>query len=247
MFENILVGKYIHADSFLHKLDPRVKILSLIFISIAITFLHAIPEFIFFFSVITFVILSLKIPLKSFLKNFRPISVFLLLIYLTHLFLGEGFNIANIIIARFILIISFATILTITTQINNLVKGLEKLLSFLKILKINPATVSLMIGLSIRFIPVLFTKIDNIIRALKSRGVIFNKGSFKQKIEKYALIFRLLFKAMDTYANNLSISMSIRGFKLDQNRTSCYDFKIKFNDYLFLTIIFLVNIFIIFM
>ncbi|MFC1512764.1 energy-coupling factor transporter transmembrane component T family protein, partial [bacterium] len=116
-------------------------------------------------------------------------------------------------------------------------RALEHMFGFLKFVNINPSTFAFMVGLSIRFIPVFFKKMDNVIKILKIRGIMFNKGSLKERLNKYALILQLLCKSIDTYAENLSISMRLRGFNTDKKRTSCYKFSFTWRDYAVMSIL----------
>ena len=84
MLKDITFGQYFENDSFIHKLDPRTKLL-LLFVILILIFVSqnwvalSLITFLIFFSVI----LS-KIPVKMYLKNIKailPILIFTLFRY----------------------------------------------------------------------------------------------------------------------------------------------------------------------
>ncbi|MFH1715336.1 MAG: energy-coupling factor transporter transmembrane component T [Elusimicrobiota bacterium] len=230
----------------MHKLDPRTKILSLILISSLIFTINNPVSFLIVFSILFFVLLAFKIPLKLFIKGFRPILVFLLLTFCLHLFFTAGENIifsfwkivitkegiirGIVIVSRIILLISLATIVTMTSRISKVVVGLESMLGFLKIFRINPRIIPVMIGLSIRFIPLLFLKVDRVVNSLKMRGVIFNEGVLRERAKKYALAIDLVWRSMTVYIDTLSVSMYLRGFSVEKDRSSIYVLSFTWRD-----------------
>ena len=136
---------------------------------------------------------------------------------------------------RFILFITIASILTFTTTITGMVTAIEKLIKPLKIIKINPRTVALLIALTIRFIPALFLYADRIKDARLAR-----LGNLKS-IKHIKLFFLPLLERVFKSASNLSDAMLSRNYA--EKRISYFNIiKLKYYDYLssILLIIFVV-------
>jgi energy-coupling factor transport system permease protein len=136
---------------------------------------------------------------------------------------------------RFILFISIASILTFTTTMTHMVTAIEKLIKPLKLFKINPRTIALLIALTIRFIPALFLYADRIKDARLAR-----LGNLKS-IEHIKLFFLPLLERVFKSASNLSDAMISRNYT--EKRMSYFNIiKLKYYDYLssILLIIFVV-------
>jgi len=77
-------GQYKFRNSFTHKLDPRLKLVFIVILSILVFFIDDGKRMLFFSLFILIVILLSKIELKNILKNLRPfylIFVFIFLMY----------------------------------------------------------------------------------------------------------------------------------------------------------------------
>ena len=90
MIRDITIGQYYPAKSPVHKLDPRVKIVSTLLYLISLFLFRSIPGYliatIFLFGCIK---LS-KVPVKYILKGLKPIFILLLITILFNLFLTTG-------------------------------------------------------------------------------------------------------------------------------------------------------------
>ena len=88
------------------------------------------------------------------------------------------------IFLRFILIISFSTLLTLTTTPLSLSDAVESLLKPLTIFKVPAHEIGLMLSLSLRFVPTLMDDTTRIMNAQKARGVDFDEGNIMDQAEK---------------------------------------------------------------
>ena len=90
MIRDITIGQYYPAQSPIHKLDPRVKIVSTLLYLISLFLFRSVPGYlvatIFLFGCIG---LS-KVPVKFILKGLKPIFILLLITILFNLFLTTG-------------------------------------------------------------------------------------------------------------------------------------------------------------
>ena len=174
---NNLFGQYIYKNTPIHRLDPRIKISLVIFISIFLFLLESFSSFIIAsFFIISLVLIS-KIRVINLLKNLRPFLFFFIFILLMYfLFLREQFNQGIIVVWRFVLLIIIASILTFSTSISQLVYAIEKLFMPLKLIRIHPRDIAVMVSATIRFIPLLSSEADKIKDAQKSRGANLKKA-----------------------------------------------------------------------
>ena len=126
---------------------------------------------------------------------------------------------AGIIFCRFILIIFFSTLLTLTTMPLSLASAVEGLLSPLKKVKVPVHEIGLMLSMSLRFVPTLMDDTTRIINAQKARGVDFDEGSIVQKVKALIPILIPLFATSLKRADSLAIAMEARGYQGGKGRS----------------------------
>lgn len=227
--DNMILGRYIPGDSIIHRLDPRSKLLGMILL-IVISFWANNPlTNVILFTVSGVFILLSKIPLTFFIKGLQ--SMFFLIAFTTifQLFFitgGEvlyeigfikittyGLEQAGIIFCRFVLIIIFSTLLTLTTMPLSLATAVESLLGPLKRFKVPVHEIGLMLSMSLRFVPTLMDDTIRIMNAQKARGVDFGEGSIIQKVKAMIPILIPLFATSLKRADSLATAMEARGYQ----------------------------------
>lgn len=248
MIDNIIIGQYVKSDSFIHKLDPRTKIILNIVYILGVFFIDDIKGYLAYFLIVFFVSFSSKIKIYHLLKALKTISMFIILTSLFNVFfIKEGNIIFNVgflkiydkalitsifISFRVIFLILGSTILTLTTSPTELTDGFESLMKPLRKLKVPVGEISLMISISLRFIPTLLDETDKIIKAQKSRGVDFESGSIAKKIKNIVPILVPLFINSFRRADELAIAMESRCYQGSENRFKFRVLKFTKNDFI---------------
>ena len=227
--DNMILGRYIPGDSIIHRLDPRSKLLAM-FLLIVISFWANNPITNLLLFVVTGIFISLSgVPLSFFIKGLR--SMFFLIAFTTifQLFFitggqvlweigfikitSHGIEQAGIIFCRFVLIIFFSTLLTLTTMPLSLATAVESLLSPLKRFRVPVHEIGLMLSMSLRFVPTLMDDTIRIMNAQKARGVDFGEGSIIQKVKAMIPILIPLFATSLKRADSLATAMEARGYQ----------------------------------
>ena len=227
--DNMILGRYIPGDSIIHRLDPRSKLLAM-FLLIVISFWANNPITNLLLFVVTGIFISLSgVPLSFFIKGLR--SMFFLIAFTTifQLFFisggqvlweigfikitSHGIEQAGIIFCRFVLIVFFSTLLTLTTMPLSLATAVESLLSPLKRFKVPVHEIGLMLSMSLRFVPTLMDDTIRIMNAQKARGVDFGEGSIIQKVKAMIPILIPLFATSLKRADSLATAMEARGYQ----------------------------------
>lgn len=124
------------------------------------------------------------------------------------------------IILRLILIICISSLLTFTTKPTDLTLGIERVLSPLKLLRVQVSELSLMISIALRFIPTLLEETQKILKAQTSRGADFSEGNVKDKIIQIISLLIPMFIISFKRAEDLANAMEARGYVPGQKRTS---------------------------
>ena len=103
---NNLFGQYAYKNTLVHRLDPRVKILLVVFISIFLFLLKSYYSFIVTTIFIILLIIISKIKLISLLRSLRPFLFFFVFIFLMYLLFARAeLNAGLITVWRFTLLI----------------------------------------------------------------------------------------------------------------------------------------------
>lgn len=131
----------------------------------------------------------------------------------------EGLQQAGIIFARFVLIIFFSTLLTLTTTPLSLADGIESGLAPLRYFKVPVHEIGLMLSMSLRFVPTLMDDTTRIMNAQRARGVDFNEGNIIQKVKSVIPILIPLFASSFKRADALATAMEARGYQGGDGRT----------------------------
>ena len=244
---NVALGQYMPLDSVVHKMDPRSKIMIMLFLMVAIF----IPAGALGYVVIgIFILLSLylsKLNIKYALRTMKPMlwmMAFLLVINLlviktgTPLFSIKGFIIYSdavnqtlYIVVRLMLMVIITTVLTATTKPLDLTLGIEKLLKPFEKIGVPAHIIAMMISIALRFIPTLIEETQRIMNAQASRGVDLENGSIKEKIMAILSLIVPLFVSAFDRADQLANAMEARGYDPSRKRTRYKVLKMQTIDY----------------
>ena len=233
--DNMILGRYIPGNSIVHRLDPRSKLVAMILLIMIVFWANnPITNVILFVVTGIFVALS-EVSLSFFIKGLR--SMFFLIAFTTlfQLFFisggdvlfemgfikitSQGIEQAGIIFCRFVLIIFFSTLLTLTTMPLSLATAVESLLGPLKRFKVPVHEIGLMLSMSLRFVPTLMDDTIRIMNAQKARGVDFGEGNIIQKVKAMIPILIPLFATSLKRADSLATAMEARGYQGGNGRS----------------------------
>ncbi len=246
MLRDITLGQYYPADSVIHVLDPRTKLLG--------TFLFIISVFSFDnligFGVITLFMFGMiylsKVPLSFMVRGLRAIVVLLLIAGLFNLFLTpgrvlvsvwkfkitiEGLKNATLMTIRMIYLIIGTSVMTLTTTPNQLTDGLEKGLRGLNRIKIPVHEIAMMMSIALRFIPILIEETDKIMKAQMARGADFESGGLIKKARNMIPLLVPLFVSAFRRANDLALAMEARCYVGGDGRTKMKPLVYQKRDY----------------
>lgn len=148
-----------------------------------------------------------------------------------------GVSRASIIFLRIVLMLGITSLLTLSTMSTDINNGIEAVLSPLKIFKIPVGIFSMLISLTLRFIPTLMIEAKKIMNAQASRGVDFSEGSLKDKANQIIALLIPMFVISFKRAEDLSNAMEARGYIVGAKRTKIDELKLRWRDYLGMVII----------
>ncbi|MDL2276307.1 energy-coupling factor transporter transmembrane protein EcfT [Breznakia sp. OttesenSCG-928-G09] len=232
---DMVLGRYLPLDSILHRMDPRAKIICMLFLLIAIFIPAGYLGYVILGGLVISLILLSKLKITYILKAMKPMMfmlVFLLIINILviksgNLLLSLGwFEVYDdaifqtlFIVVRLALMISITTLLTATTKPLDLTLGIEDLLTPFKRIGVPAHIIAMMISIALRFIPTLIEETQRIMKAQASRGVDFEEGKFTEKIRGILSLIVPLFISAFQRAEDLAYAMEARGYAPDEERT----------------------------
>lgn len=243
---NIIFGRYVPGDSFIHKLDPRDKLISTILIIIISFLANSLLSALILGVLCLLALLMSEIRIVFF---FRGIRFFLIMIVLTALLQlafansGEelfsigpikitdlGIKIALLTFFRLSIAIIIATLFTLTTSMIQISDAIGYLIRPLKVFKLPVDDIVLTLSIALRFIPTMIQEISTISDAQKARGSSLNSRSVTKKIKAIIPILLPLFIASVKRAEDLATAMIMRGYTDGKNRTKFRIMKWKNKD-----------------
>ncbi|MDO5726038.1 MAG: energy-coupling factor transporter transmembrane component T [Tissierellia bacterium] len=246
MLKDITIGQYFPGDSFVHKLDPRIKLIISILYIIMLFMTDSYIAYLIVFISLIFVIRISKIPVGMILKGIKPLKYIILITFLMNIIftkgetlfvLGpiaiakEGIDMAAKMAIRLIMLIMGTSMLTLTTSPIQLTDGLESLLSPLKKIGFPVHSLAMMMTIAIRFVPTLIEEMDKIMKAQMARGADFDTGNIFQRAKSLVPILVPLFISALRRADELATAMDARCYRGDDGRTKLNPLKYEQRDF----------------
>ena len=247
MLKDITLGQYFPGHSFVHRLDPRTKLIMLVVYIVA---LFTAVNWVSYALCLVFLGVTIAIstiPLKAIVRGMKPLVFILVFTGILNLFFTggetvlvsflnlaitkEGLIRAIFMVVRILLLISGTFLLTYTTSPIALTDGLESLLGPLKVIRLPVHELSMMMCIALRFIPTLIEETDKIMCAQKARGVDFENGSVVDRAKALIPILVPLFIGAFRRADELATAMECRCYQGGEGRTKMKLLRYHRNDF----------------
>lgn len=245
MLGDVTFGQYYNAKSFVHKTDPRIKILLLIAYIVAV-FLAG--NFLSLAAVLVFLIIAVmfsSVPIGSVLRSIKAIFFLILFTAVLNVLFHvrsetdtvyfwvitkEGLLSAAFLASRLILLVTGSSLLTLTTTPVSLTDGLESLLKPLALIKFPVHELALIMSIALRMIPTLANETDRIICAQKARGADFESGNIISRLKALVPVLIPLIISALRRADELGDAMDARCYWGSKDRTKYKKLKLSFRD-----------------
>lgn len=246
MLNNVTFGQLYPTNSFVHKMDARVKLLLTILYIVVIMFIQSYFGYALTAVVVFSMILFSRVPIMAAIKTIKPIIFIVILTAVLNLFLNTSGNVlcswwiftitdysldfAIKMSLRLFLLVLGSTLLTMTTSPMDLTDGLESMMSPLKAIKFPVADIAIVMSIALRFIPTLLEETDKIIMAQKARGSSFEDGGLIKRCKALIPILIPLFVSAFRKSDELALALDSRCFKSSKNKTKMKELKLSYRD-----------------
>ena len=252
MLKDITLGQYYQADSVIHRLDPRVKLVATLAFIISLFIVNSFGGYLIAAVFLVVMIRLSHVPFKFMVRGMKAIVFLLVVAGVFNLFLTpgevvvsfwklkitkEGMKLALLMAARLCFLIIGSSIMTLTTTPNQLTDALEKLLGPLKKIHVPVHEIAMMMSIALRFIPILLEETDKIMKAQIARGADFESGSLITKAKNLVPLLVPLFISAFRRANDLAMAMEARCYRGGEGRTKMKPLHYEKRDYLAYTVL----------
>ncbi len=232
--KDITLGQYYPGNSYLHRLDPRSKLLTSLILMTGLLVSHNWTLILLEIGVCLLAVGFSKVPIGVFMRNLKWFVWLFSITFAIHALdvhvkgtlpyfgvaLSEaGLRAGLLYTVRLVLLIVFAALLTLTTVPVALTDGLERLLAPLKRFKLPVHEFAFMMTLALRFIPILIQEGERVKNAQLSRGASL-EGPLLQRIRNMVPMLLPLFISAIRRADDLAIAMAARNYTGGDGRTS---------------------------
>ncbi len=304
---NITIGQYVPGDSWIYKMDPRIKIIALV-LALVVTFTISSFNHMAVLLVLTLMmILTTGIPFLKMIKGMKALLFLLTFTFVIQVFYVQSgkllfetdmhlsfssigalvvlivlYNIAKkrtkfkstlflafvfmvfflqavlpygkmfsyefnlyegglyktgFLLFRILIVVMLSSLLTFTTMPTDLNNGLESVLKPFKVVRFPVAELSMMLSITLRFIPTLLDETAKIMKAQASRGVEFSESKLKDKISQIISLLIPIFVISFKRAEDLANAMEARGYVIGAKRTKIDQMKLGLVDLVSVTIL----------
>ena len=235
--KKITFGQYYPADSVIHRMDARAKIVSAILYIVAVFLCkNALCFAALALSAVLLVALS-RIPLRLVLSTLKPLIVIITLTSLINIFFTKGeilltpetwkvhvyaeglWNALFMVLRITVLLASTGVFLTFTTTPIALTDALESLLMPLSKLHLPVHDLAMITTIALRFIPTLSEETEKIMNAQKARGADFSSGGLIKRAKALLPVFIPLLSSAFKRADELANAMDCRCYPGGEGRT----------------------------
>ncbi len=264
MFRDVTFGQYYPSDSFVHKMDARVKLLLNLVYLVGIFFVVSFVGFAWITLFLLVAILASRVPVRNVLKSVKGVLFLLFFTVILNIFFTKGDNLlvkwwiieiyaeglifAGKMFLRLSYLVIGSSILTLTTTPVDLTHALESLLKPLTWIKVPVHDLALIMSLALSLIPSLINETDRIIRAQKARGADFDTGGLIKRAKAFVPILIPLLVSSFRRAEELAFAMNSRCYEGATHRTCMRVMKLSWRDFFgtSVVLVFFVAVFIVY-
>ncbi|MDR1775558.1 MAG: energy-coupling factor transporter transmembrane protein EcfT [Actinomycetes bacterium] len=236
-------GMYLPGNSFLHRADPRTKLVGAFILIVALFCTTALPVIVASLAVLLAVMLAARIPPGWIFRALRPIVLIVLFTLVVNAvrlsplaFSWTGFLRGLAFSIRLIDVMLLSTMVTLTTSPVALTDGLTAMMRPLRTLRVPVDDIAMMLSIALRFIPTISQEAQIIIKAQTARGANFSTGSLFARLRAWTVVLVPLLVQLFRRADTLALAMESRCYT-GQGRTRLRVLTMRTGDWATLVVI----------
>ncbi|HEX9609537.1 MAG TPA: energy-coupling factor transporter transmembrane component T [Candidatus Limnocylindria bacterium] len=235
---NVIFGQYIDTRSLVHRLDPRIKIVSM-WLFVIFSFLVELPGLLLSLPLLLMIHLIAGIDFRYILSGSRIFLIFLAVIAVFQILFYrgafaeqnvlwewwivgvsvEGIFFAIMISLRVIVLYYVVTMLMLATSLVDLTDGLELMFLPLQRIRVPVNELTLVSVIAIKFVPIFIGELERLARAQTARGISFEGGGPIMRARRIGRLLIPIFLSGFRRADLLTMAMDTRCYQGGANRT----------------------------
>jgi len=243
LLRNITIGQYLPTGSYLHRMDPRAKIVATLLLVGAVSFTPTLGGNAVLLAACLLIVALGRIPLGYALRGILPaIPVLVLLAVMQLLFFGRAYDPSSPVVfhwgwivvtaavvrlvlvsaARFVELLMVTSVFTLSTRTTELTHGIENLLRPFRRFRVPGHELALIVTIAIRFVPTLALEAERLMKAQASRGGRIGGGrwQFVERTRQLLPILVPLFTFALRRGEELIVAMEARAYTGGAGRTA---------------------------
>ena len=246
-------GQYYPADSVLHRMDPRAKVIcAIVYIVVSFLCKNTFSFVLLLLSALVLILIS-RIPVRVVLRSVRALIFIMAFTAVLNIFwitdTSEGavplvdfyfitiyakglYHAAFILVRILVMVLGTGLFLTYTTTPIALTDALESLLRPLAKIKVPVHAFAMMMTIALRFIPTIMEETEKIMAAQKARGADFTTGKLTKRVKALVPIIVPLFASAFRRADELATAMECRCYHGGEGRTKLRILRYRVRDIL---------------
>ena len=246
------IAQYYPADSALHRLDPRAKVVAVSALAIALFTRDSFAALAVYGAAALAGLLLSHVPPAWFWRGLRPLLWLVALTFVAQLLFApgeaffslgplhltwQGLETAAFLTLRLVVLVVAGSLLTLTTTPIALTDGLAWLARPLRRLRVPTEELALMMTIALRFIPTLLVEIETIMRAQRARGAEFGRGGLVRRARALVPLLVPLFVVSFRRADELALAMEARCYRPGIVRTRLHPLRAGTDDWVLLALV----------
>ena len=248
MLKDVTLGQFFPGNSFLHKADPRVKLVILVIYMVFVLLASNAASLGLVLLVTLALALCSEIRFSVLLRSLKPVIFILLFTGVINLFFTsgetplvdwyfieiypEGIRTAVFMMVRLVCLVGGSSVLlSYTTSPLALTDAIESLFGPLKKIHVPVHEFAMMMTIALRFIPTLLEETDKIMSAQKARGADFETGGLVKRVKAIIPILIPLLISAFRRADELGDAMDARCYSGSKVRTKYKKLTLGWRDY----------------
>ena len=242
----IEIGQYYAADSPVHALDARAKLLCALAALVAIFCVSGAAQLVAAAAFTFAVLVASRVPGGRVLAAVRPLVVFLAVLSLFNLFFVQsgdvlaslgplaitagGIRAAVLYTARFALALVLGSLVLLTTTPTQLADAFDSLLSPLSRVGLPGHEIAMVFALMLRFVPTIADEASAIMDAQALRGGAFDEGGPVRRIRSLVPVVVALLASGLRHADGLARALDARCYEGGAGRTHYHEQRLARRD-----------------
>lgn len=219
MYNKNVIFDYYVIDSIVHRVNPVVKILSLLFILIVLIISNSTMDMIIINLFVFMLVVFSDISIKIYSQNLNALKIFLLLVFILGFIIGKDIVIGILWGLKVIDLILFLSVIVMTSSFSSIVYGVESFFSpFKNIINVN--NFALNVGLFSKFIIILYNERIRISNSKELRGILYKDMNIWNKVKSFFDTIFLGYRNCINKINKIKMIMKVRNYNSFSTRSN---------------------------